>query len=102
MAAIIELTNAQLALVDDLFDPNGKRGVPPQIDRREMVNAILYLARTGCQWRYLPDSYPHWEAVWQQWRCWRANSVWARAMTRLGALVRLQHRDPRPADRRSS
>jgi transposase len=98
MAAIIELTNAQWALVDDLFDPKGKRGVPPQIDRREMVNAILYLARTGCQWRYLPDCYPRWEAVWQQWRRWRANGVWARAMTRLGALIRFQHgRDPIPS-----
>ena len=53
-----------------------------------MVDAILFLARTGCQWRYLPACYPPWEAVWQQWRRWRANGVWARAMTRLAAMIR--------------
>jgi len=52
---------------------------------------ILFLARTGCQWRYLPAAYPPWEAVWQQWRRWRASGVWARAMTRIAALIRTKH-----------
>ncbi|MCV0403890.1 MAG: transposase [Chloroflexi bacterium] len=33
------------------------------------------LARTGCQWRYLPERYGEWGAVWQQWRRWRANGA---------------------------
>lgn len=53
-----------------------------------MVEAILFLARTGCQWRYLPTSYPPWEAVWQQWRRWRSSGVWAKAMTRIATLIR--------------
>jgi len=51
---------------------------------------ILFLARTGCQWRYLPAAYPPWEAVWQQWRRWRENGVWARAMARIARRVRRQ------------
>jgi transposase len=70
MAAIIELGNAEWALVEHLFDPPGRRGRPALYSRREMVDAILFLARTGCQWRYLPANYPRWEAVWQQWRRW--------------------------------
>lgn len=63
-----------------------------------MGEAILFLARTGCQWRYLPDRYPPWSAVWQRWRCWRENGVWRRAMRRLAALVRVQYgRDPAPS-----
>lgn len=88
MGVIIALTDPEWAEVEDLFDPGGKRGAPPRYPRREMVEAILFLARTGCQWRYLPAHYPPWEAVWQQWRRWREKGVWARAMTRIAHLVR--------------
>ncbi|HET8571974.1 MAG TPA: IS5 family transposase [Candidatus Limnocylindria bacterium] len=89
---MIELTNDEWDLVKDLFDPQGRRGVPARYDRREMVDAILFLARTGCQWRYLPARYPPWEAVWQQWRRWRENGVWAKAMTRLARKIREKKR----------
>ena len=88
MGVMIELTDPEWAEVEDLFDPAGRRGVPARYPRREMVEAMLFLARTGCQWRYLPDHYPPWEAAWQQWRRWRENGVWARAMTRIAHLVR--------------
>lgn len=60
MAYVIELTDDQWKLVADLFDPPGRRGAPAQIPRRQMVNAMLFLARTGCQWRYLPERYGEW------------------------------------------
>jgi len=92
VAGVIELTNDEWDLVEDLFDPQGRRGVPCRYPRRQMVEAMLFLARTGCQWRYLPDHYPAWEAVWQQWRRWRANGVWARAMSRIARLIRSKQR----------
>ena len=55
------------------------------------MHAILFIARTGCQWRYLPACYPPWEAVWQQWRRWRESGVWARAMERIAAIIRTKH-----------
>lgn len=58
MPSMIELDNAEWALVEDLFDPPGREGRPATYDRRLMVEAMLFLARTGCQWRYLPDRYP--------------------------------------------
>lgn len=91
MAYPIELTDPQWALVGHLFEPPGRRGAPCQIPRRQMVNAMLFLARTGCQWRYLPDRYGPWGAVWQQWRRWRANGVWDRAMALLAREIRLKH-----------
>lgn len=91
MSAVIEISDTEWALVEDLFDPPGREGKPARYPRRDVVDAILFLARTGCQWRYLPACYPPWEAVWQQWRRWRANGVWARAMTRIASLIRTRH-----------
>jgi transposase len=88
MGAMIELDDGEWGLVEDLFDPAGRRGAPARYERRDMVAAMLFVARTGCQWRYLPERYPPWEAVWQQWRRWRENGVWARAMVRIAHLVR--------------
>jgi transposase len=94
MGAIIELTDPEWAQIEVFFlprDANGvpnKRGTPPRYSRRSMVEAILFLARTGCQWRYLPDRYPPWEAVWQQWRRWRSNGAWAEAMRKIARLIR--------------
>jgi transposase len=55
-----------------------------------MVKAMLFIARTDLQWRYLPAKYSPWPAVWQQWRRWRDNGVWALAMTRLAHHIRLR------------
>ena len=98
MASMIELDNTEWALVEDLFDPPGREGAPARYPRRQIVDAILFLARTGCQWRYLPPCYPPWEAVWQQWRRWRSNGVWAAAMTRIAGLIRTrQGRTAKPS-----
>lgn len=98
MSFAIALTDEQWELVADLFDPPARRGAPAVIPRRQMVEAMLFLARTGCQWRYLPERYGEWSAVWAQWRRWRANGVWARAMLRLTQVIRILHeREPLPS-----
>ena len=98
MSFAIALSDEQWELVADLFDPPGRRGAPAVIPRRAMVDAMLFIARTGIQWRYLPTGYPPWTAVWSQWRRWRANGVWAAAMARLAAIVRWLHdREPVPS-----
>ena len=61
MAHAIELDNAQWILVRALFET--PRGQPPAIPRRQMVTAMLFLARTGWQRRYLPDRFGPWGAV---------------------------------------
>ena len=98
MSFAIALSDEQWEFVADLFDPPSRRGAPAVISRRQMVEAMLFLARTGCQWRYLPERYGAWTAVWAQWRRWRANGVWQRAMARLAAVVRVLHdRVPHPS-----
>jgi transposase len=63
-----------------------------------MVNALLYQARTGCQWRNLPPSFGPWGAVWQQFRRWRDKGVWTEALDRLRRAARVEAgRDPEPS-----
>ena len=60
------------------------------IPRRDIVDAILWIARTGCQWRYVPARFPDWLAVWSQWRRWRDKGTWAQAMRVLAKEIRLR------------
>src|SRR3990170_6818699 len=95
MSFAIALSDVQWELVADLFDPPGRRGAPAVIPRRQMVDAMLFIGRTGCQWRYLPEPYGTWTAVWAQWRRWRADGVGGAAVTPLAAIVPVLP-DPRP------
>ena len=93
-----ELSDVQWKLVRPVFDPKGRRGPKARRPRRTMVEAILWLARTGCQWRELPARFGPWPAVWAQWRRWRDKGVWAQAMTRLRRVARVAAgRDPEPS-----
>jgi putative transposase len=51
-------------------------GRPRSVDLREVVNAILYLNKTGCQWRSLPHDFPAWSAVFYYFKKWRVNGTW--------------------------
>jgi putative transposase len=57
---------------------------------RLTINAIFYVIRTGCQWRYLPREYPPWETVYGYFRAWRIAGVWERIHDRLRDLMREQ------------
>jgi putative transposase len=58
------------------------------MDMREVVNAILYILRTGCQWRNLPHDFPPWGTVaWYFW-LWSNDGTWTRIHDKLRELVR--------------
>jgi transposase len=82
-----DLTDEQWELVRDLFET--RRGAPPRISRRRMVDAISYVARTGCGWRYLPGEFGAWGSVWQQFRRWRDRGVWSVLLRRLAEGLRV-------------
>jgi putative transposase len=78
-----DLTDAEWALVADLFEREGGRGKPVQYDRRHMVNACCYVVRTGCAWRLLPKSFPPWEAAYKTFSRWAAAGMFERMHDRL-------------------
>jgi transposase len=53
-----------------------RRGAPPQLELREFLEAVLYLARTGIPWRDLPPCFGEWDAVYQRFRRWQKRGAW--------------------------
>ena len=51
-------------------------GRPIELDMRQVVNAIFYILRTGCQWDALPKEYPNHNSVYYHFRKWRTNELW--------------------------
>jgi putative transposase len=75
-----DLTEIQWQNIHHLF-PGGERpprspGRPRTYDRKDIVDAIFYLARTGCQWRSLPHDFPPWSLVSYYFYTWRDAGVW--------------------------
>jgi putative transposase len=92
-----DLTDRQWDCIKDLIPPAKPGGHPRTLDMRSVVNAILYLAVTGCQWRMLPREYPAWQSVYSYFRQWRDDGTWQRLHDTLRAQVREQagrHKHP--------
>ena len=81
------LTDAQWAYLQPLLPQPAKLGRPPT-DRRRILEAILYLVKCGCPWRYLPADFPHWKTVYHVFRQWIANHCWVVIHDTLRVLVR--------------
>jgi putative transposase len=75
-----------------------RRGRPPSWARWKIINAILYVTRTGCQWRMLPVDFPPWQTVYGYFREWTAQGLWAQINHELVRQVRQKAgRNPQPS-----
>lgn len=83
-----DLSDKQWAVVQPFIPEPKSGGRPVKYDRRVIVDAILYVMRTGCQWRALPHDFPPWSTVYDLFRQWRDIGVWERANTVLRERVR--------------
>ncbi len=95
------LTDEQWELLHSLlparpWQPGGS-GRPP-IDVRQALNGIVYLNKTGCQWRLIPKEFGHWSTIYGYFKRWRQEGVWAHVMEVLRQLERRsQGRKPEPS-----
>jgi putative transposase len=64
-------------------------GRPEKYERREIVNAILYVVRTGCQWRLLPHDLPNWKTVYRYFVLWHDAGIFEKINDRLRVDVRI-------------
>ena len=87
-----DLTDEQWALLEPLFPPPdpAKGGRPRKHSLRQIINALFYIEKTGCQWRMLPKDFPHWGLVWQYFRRWRDDGTWERIRLHLNKKVRVK------------
>jgi putative transposase len=80
-----DLTDSQWEIIKDEF-PVGNKS---KYDKRELVNAVLYLVKTGCQWRNLPTDFPKWKAVSMFFYRARKNGTWDRVQKLLVKKTRI-------------
>jgi len=93
-----DLTDAQWAILEPLIPPPAEEAPHLTYERRDIVNAILYVLRSGCPWRLLPHDFPAWGTVYWYFRRWRREGVWDQILQALRMQVRLkQGRDPEPS-----
>lgn len=83
-----DLSDAEWVSVEAYLPARHRRGRPLLHSRREIVNAIFYIIRSGCAWRLLPRDLPPWKTVVPYWRQWRRDGTWERLHTALRARVR--------------
>jgi len=82
-----DLTDEQWALIEPLI-PVYTWGRPRRWAMRRVVNAILYMLVTGCQWAMLPKEYPNYNSVYHHLRRWSCEEVWEQINTVLREQVR--------------
>jgi putative transposase len=90
-----DLTDEQWALVEPLI-PVYPGGRPRKTPMREVVNAIFYVLRTGCQWRFLPKDFPPKSTVWGYFDEWRQNGTIEKIHDTLRDQVRRKEKPGRP------
>ena len=84
-----DLTDEQWNIVNKLLPQRKVLGRPPK-ERRPIVNAMLYLIHSGCQWRMLPREYGPWTTVYSYFRRWRRLGLWQQIHDYLVVLVRCE------------
>ena len=85
-----DLKYTEWQLISDLF-PVHRKGRPRKWEMWQIINAIFYVVRTGCQWRMLPTNLPPWQTVYGYFRRWKRNGVWERLNEILVKRVRVKH-----------
>jgi putative transposase len=93
-----DLTDAQWELLAPFIPLPGPISPREPIPRRELVNGILYVLRTGCSWRQMPHDLPNGKTVYHYFRRWKLAGIWEPALRRLRQETRTQMgRDPEPS-----
>jgi putative transposase len=98
LAYASDLTEKQWEMLKALIPEPSLEGRRPFVERREIVNAILYVLRSGCPWRLLPHEFPAWQTVYWYFRRWQREGVWEQMLHRLRRQTReALGRDPEPS-----
>ena len=91
-----DISDAQWALIEPHIPPVRPGGRPRKTDLRDLVDAIFYILRTGCQWRYLPKDFPPKSTVWRYFDQWRHDGTLDTIHDRLRRKVRTAEKPYQP------
>lgn len=85
-----DLSDAEWTILAPLVPQgaSGDQGGRPPVDRRELINGIRYIVRSGCAWRLMPHDLPNWKTCYHYFRQWKNDGTWKRIHDRLRGDVR--------------
>ncbi len=93
-----DVTDAEWEILKPLIPAISPEAVIVVHERREIVNGILYVLRSGCPWRLLPNDLPAWGTVYSYFRTWRNAGIWDQVLAALRQRMRHQQgRDAEPS-----
>lgn len=93
-----DLTDMEWRILEPLLPLPFRRGRPRKYSLRDVLNAIFYVIRTGCQWRAVPHDLPPWTTAYHYWGVWQKTGLWEQLNTRLREHVRVAlGRDDQPS-----
>ena len=96
MAYPSDLSNKQWNLIKHHFD-TGNYGKSRKHKQKVLINAIMYIQKTGCQWRFLPKTFPSWKTVYTFYKRSKDRGTWEKVMKDLVEKARIQlKRSPKP------
>ena len=93
-----DLHDEEWALLEPYLPAPKRRGRPRLHSPREILDAVFYVLKSGCQWRMLPRDFPPWKTVFHYFRAWRIDGTWERLNRTLRRRLREKlGRDPEPS-----
>jgi putative transposase len=84
-----DLTDEQWTMIEPLLPPAKTGGRPREVDLREVLNSILYLNRSGCQWDMLPHDLLPKSTVYEYFAQWREDGTWHQVLATLRGQIRV-------------
>lgn len=89
MAYPSSLSDEQWLLISALIPKPKSGGRPRSTSERQIIDAVMYVLKTGCQWRQLPSEFPHWRTVYGYFADWGKIGVWKKVQRKLYFAVRM-------------
>jgi transposase len=89
-----DVSQEQLESIRPLLEGVRKRTKPREVDLHEVFNAVLYLLKSGCQWRMIPEGFPKWYTVYSYFAKWSEHGEDGRSVLER-ALKKIRWRGPR-------
>lgn len=87
-----DLTDVEWEIIEEYFKKRDNRGVEAVHSKRDIVDAILYVSKTGCQWNMLPNDYPNYKTVHEYYMSWSRDGIWERVLDELNTKHRKKKR----------
>lgn len=93
-----DVTDAEWEILEPLIPAISEEAAHVKYTRREIVNGILYVLRSGCPWRLMPHDLPAWGTVYDYFRLWQKQGIWDQVVEALRKRMRRkQGRDEEPS-----